>query len=119
MRIKLGELRVLVNEASVPWDRRISDEVAFIRSFVDRHSDLFEAAFIVGSWAMQDPNRPPDRRGPNTSDIDLMLVPVTRSPDAWDAAVGLERAWKGRFKRPLQLNVDEVIGDAKRVQVWP
>lgn len=116
MLIRLGDLRRLIREA-LDVNVVLADEIAFIKAFVAEHSDVFEAAYIVGSWATQRPERMPDRRGVNTSDVDLMIVPRTRTPDMWDLAAEFEKQWNQRFKRPLQLNLDEVLGGSPSVRV--
>jgi len=100
----------------------IDDEISFIRDWFKDHRDVFSGAFVVGSWANQDSRRMPDRNGDNSSDVDLMVVPVDRSYDlllhAWDLAVRFEKEWNAKFTRKLHINVDEVIGNVKSIKVF-
>jgi len=84
----------------------IDSEVSFIVNFLGRNSQIFDEANIVGSWAAQHPSRMPDRRGPETSDIDLILTAAdTCRDEAWNSAVELEKEFKKKFKRPIHLNM--------------
>lgn len=111
----LQELRQIIYEVVV--EEVLANELKFIRSFVLKHNDVFEAAYIVGSWAKQAKSRMPDRAGLNSSDIDLIIIPYQRSIDMWDLATEFEREWSSLFVRKLHLNLDEVIGDASKIRI--
>jgi len=74
----------------------------------EKFGDSLQSIHLVGSWAEQHPSRMPDRRGKGTSDIDLMLD-VGNDRD-WSKAAELEREYKAKFDRPVQLNLEGVIG---------
>jgi hypothetical protein len=59
----------------VPIPKAIESEVKEIAQRLRRHVGYFRSASIVGSWAERSPLRLPDRRGPGTSDINLILEP--------------------------------------------
>lgn len=101
----------------------IDKEIAIISDELNKHKDTFESAYIVGSWAAMDPRRMPDRHGPKTSDIDLMLQEKWKLHgnsimEAWDVAAKLEPMLTKKLGRPVHLNVAPVSGGNPSKKIW-
>lgn len=87
---------------------------------------LFKSAFLAGSFAKQDPSRPPDRRGAGTSDVDVRFVPnddpellARLYPDsptslrkfaARDERATLVAEWEARLRETTARHIDIDVG---------
>jgi len=104
----------------------IKPELDRVKEFLDKHDNLFSKASIVGSWAAQDPNRMPDRKGPGTSDIDLMIeqeggrdkITAGGPKTHWGAVAKFEGEFKKEFDRPIHMNIEKVLGGNPSVTIW-
>lgn len=120
----VAEARMLLGESMLHVSNYrldpIRHEIEYLQHWIKKNPGVFAGAFIVGSWAVQHPDRLPDRDGAGTSDIDLMLPEVSGFGTmdlAISRAVQLEKDWPKKFHRKLQVNVAPVTGSASRVQI--
>ena len=92
----------------------IARELSHIQGFVAARDSIFSGATLTGSWARGEG----DRKGPGTSDIDVMLHGRWgKNSEAWDAAADLERQMGANFSREVHINVAPISRNGQRAYV--